>query len=188
MPQDISVLQNANGHTCTRVTRHVVRLTSSWPWRCVGEAETPSSKGRPHGDAATTWCCKKHPHTTPHNFQGIIFTSREAPFILSGVGRCRHCGAYKRTAYQARTQSNIAYCRTPQHRRYEPPNAQNNRQRQSTATRKPCSCPQEYPWRPAHSLAALPYPAPAQGTPIGLWRRIVEWGAGPGGEQSPFLF
>lgn len=121
---------------------------------------------------------QKHPHTTPHNFQGIIFTSREAPFILSGVGRCRHCGAYKRTAYQARTQSNLAYCRTPQHRRYAPPNAQNNRQRQSKATRKACSYLQEYPWRPAHSLAALPYPAPAQGTPIGLWRRNVEGARG----------
>ena len=77
---------------------------------------------------------QKHPHTTPHNFQGIISTSREGPSILSGIGRCRHCGAYKRTAYQARTQSNIAYCRTTQHRCcYEPPNAQ-NRQRQSTAT------------------------------------------------------
>lgn len=160
---------------CTRITRHVVRLTSSWPWRCVGEAETPSSKGRPHGDAATTWCCKNT--LTQHHtiFKGLFslhvkLPSSSAVSAAAGiVGRT----SVLRTAYQARTQSNIAYCRTPQHRRNKPPNAQNNRQRQSKATRKACSCLQEYPWRPAHSLAALPYPAPAQGTPIGLWRRNV---------------
>lgn len=50
----------------------MVRLTSSWPWRCVGEAKTPSSKGRPHGDAATTWCCKNT--LTQHHtiFKGLF--------------------------------------------------------------------------------------------------------------------
>lgn len=101
---------NANEHTCTRVTRHVVRLTSSWPWRCVGEAETPSSKGRPHGDAATTWCCKNT--LTQHHtiFKGLFslhvkLPSSSAVSAAAGiVGRT----SVQRTAYQARTQSNIA--------------------------------------------------------------------------------
>jgi hypothetical protein len=63
------------------------------------------------------WCrshmvLQKHPHTTPHNFQGIFFTSREDPFILSGIGRCRHCGAYKRTAYCVPSREHKAISRT----------------------------------------------------------------------------
>jgi hypothetical protein len=50
----------------------VVRLTSSWPWRCVGEAVPPSSKRRIHGEAANTWCCKNT--LTQHHtiFKGLF--------------------------------------------------------------------------------------------------------------------
>jgi hypothetical protein len=50
----------------------VIWLTSSWPWRCVGEAGgVLSRKKAPRVDASATWCWK-HPHTTPHTICNIL--------------------------------------------------------------------------------------------------------------------
>jgi len=133
---------------------------------------------------------QKHPHTTPHNFQGIIFTSREAPFILSGVGRCRHCGAYKRTAYC------VPSANTKQYRVLSDSTAPS--QRAAKRTEQPSETKQSdsqgllMPSRVSMEASAFIGCAPISCTRA----RHTDWslavkcgrGEGPGDEQSPFLF
>lgn len=174
-----------------RVTRHVVRLTSSWLWRCVGEAETLSSKGRPHGDAATTWCCKNT--LTQHHtiFKGLFslhvkLPSSSAVSAAAGiVGRT----SVLRTANQAQTQSNIAYCRTDS---TAPSQRAAKRTEQPSETKQSDSQGLLLPSRVSMEASAFIGCAPISCTRA----RHTDWslaakcgrGEGPGDEQSPFLF